>query len=61
MSKIEEVDKKIQYSIYLLAAGIAVAFGALAYAHANFVTKDVFSLVLSKLDKIEAKLDRISK
>jgi hypothetical protein len=61
MSKIDDVDKKIHWALYLLSAGVAVAFSAIVYAHANFVTKDVFVLVLQKLDKIENKLDRIAK
>ena len=45
--------------VALIMAGLAYSLMSFAYMHDTFPSKDVFKMVLSKLDKIELKLDRL--
>lgn len=58
--------------IYLIGVGVTLAFGLIVYAHANFTTKEAIDrlekmqefkndIIIKRLDRIESKLDRLSK
>lgn len=49
------MKKEIQYFVYVLLLGA----GLVAYAHANFPTKDILHMIVERLDRIENKVDNI--
>ena len=51
------MKSEIKYFIYAVSLGA----GLVAYAHSNFTTKDISQLILSRLNRIEAKIDSLKK
>ena len=41
----------------IMVAALAYSCTAIAYVHASFVTKDIFTMLIGRLDRIEKKID----
>jgi len=46
-------------AIALIIAGLAYSIMSFAYMHNTFPSKDIFKMVVTKLDNIDRKLDNL--
>lgn len=45
--------------LILVIGGVCYSLVSFAYMHATFPSKEVFSLVVDKLDRLDEKLDKV--
>ena len=49
----------IKFIIWVLSTGVAIGVTMIAYAHANFTSKDISAIILGKLTTMDAKIDTL--
>ena len=49
----------IKLAMYFITLGLTLGFTLIVYAHGTFTTKDISTLILNRLDRIEAKIDNL--
>ena len=49
----------IKLTVYFIGVGLTLGFTLIVYAHGTFTTKEISQIILDRLDRIEAKIDKL--
>jgi len=55
------MKRELKYMIFLIGTGLSVSWVLLAYAHANFATKDILNVIFNEITEIKVDIKEINR